>query len=569
MGLNIKHPSSGPQVEEGPAKEKAAYDGTLTGVEEPEPWLHALATESGLAVFLLQKWKFVYVNPTFTAVTGYALSDLYTLRLSRIVGIDEASRQQWIAMLRKPKTNERHSIRFLTKLGQERILSVGLTPVALGGKSALLGSFIDVTEYPSAQEALQMSERRYRAIFDNAMEGIYQTTADGRYIDANQSCARMFGYADPKVLMSEVTDIARQIYVDPAERQEIQRILEEADRIEGREVQVFRRDGQKIWISLNMRPVRNSAGTVLYYEGTNQDITERKRAEERLRRQNMLIESMIKNIPVDFWVRNREERVVLQSDASAAIWGSLIGTATAESGVGDANQGLWDANNKQALAGKVVQGETRYVHEGKERIVHSIVAPVRSGNEIQGTIGINIDVTDQKQAEAIIRESYKTLEKEVAKRTAQLTKSKEEVESKTRALQELNTALRVLLRQRDHDRKDLEARFISNVKELVLPYIEKAVKGPLTPQQAVCLGIAEANLREIISPFLRTVRKLNLTPKEISVASLIKDGRTTKEIAEIMGIATSAVDSHRNNIRNKLGLRSRKVRLQSFLHSLT
>ena len=569
MGLNIKHPSSGPQVEEGPAKEKAAYDGTLTGVEEPEPWLHALATESGLAVFLLQKWKFVYVNPTFTAVTGYALSDLYTLRLSRIVGIDEASRQQWIAMLRKPKTNERHSIRFLTKLGQERILSVGLTPVALGGKSALLGSFIDVTEYPSAQEALQMSERRYRAIFDNAMEGIYQTTADGRYIDANQACARMFGYADPKVLMSEVTDIARQIYVDPAERQEIQRILEEADRIEGREVQVFRRDGQKIWISLNMRPVRNSAGTVLYYEGTNQDITERKRAEERLRRQNMLIESMIKNIPVDFWVRNREERVVLQSDASAAIWGSLIGTATAESGVGDANQGLWDANNKQALAGKVVQGETRYVHEGKERIVHSIVAPVRSGNEIQGTIGINIDVTDQKQAEAIIRESYKTLEKEVAKRTAQLTKSKEEVESKTRALQELNTALRVLLRQRDHDRKDLEARFISNVKELVLPYIEKAVKGPLTPQQAVCLGIAEANLREIISPFLRTVRKLNLTPKEISVASLIKDGRTTKEIAEIMGIATSAVDSHRNNIRNKLGLRSRKVRLQSFLHSLT
>lgn len=569
MGLNIKHPSSGPQVEEGPAKEKAAYDGTLTGAEDPEPWLHALATESGLAVFLLQKWKFVYVNPTFTAVTGYALSDLYTLRLSRIVGIDEASRQQWIAMLRKPKTNERHSIRFLTKLGQERILSVGLTPVALGGKSALLGSFIDVTEYPSAQEALQMSERRYRAIFDNAMEGIYQTTADGRYIDANQSCARMFGYADPKVLMSEVTDIARQIYVDPAERQEIQRILEEADRIEGREVQVFRRDGQKIWISLNMRPVRNSAGTVLYYEGTNQDITERKRAEERLRRQNMLIESMIKNIPVDFWVRNREERVVLQSDASAAIWGSLIGTATAESGVGDANQGLWDANNKQALAGKVVQGETRYVHEGKERIVHSIVAPVRSGNEIQGTIGINIDVTDQKQTEAIIRESYKTLEKEVAKRTAQLTKSMEEVESKTRALQELNTALRVLLRQRDHDRKDLEARLISNVKELVLPYIEKAVKGPLTPQQAVCLGIAEANLREIISPFLRTVRKLNLTPKEISVASLIKDGRTTKEIAEIMGIATSAVDSHRNNIRNKLGLRSRKVRLQSFLHSLT
>ena len=88
------------------------------------------------------------------------------------------------------------------------------------------------------------------------------------------------------------------------------------------------------------------------------------------------------------------------------------------------------------------------------------------------------------------------------------------------------------------------------------------------PQQLTNLNILEANLNEIVSPFLHTIRQLNLTPRETQIAALIKDGKTTKEIAVIIGVATSSIDSYRNKIRTKLGLTSKKANLQSYLQSL-
>jgi len=94
-------------------------------------------------------------------------------------------------------------------------------------------------------------------------------------------------------------------------------------------------------------------------------------------------------------------------------------------------------------------------------------------------------------------------------------------------------------------------------------------KGRLDPQQRSHLSILETNLNEIVSPFLHTIRQLNLTPRETQIASLIKDGKTTKEIAEIIGVATSSIDTYRNNIRSRLGLNNKKVNLQSYLQSIT
>jgi DNA-binding CsgD family transcriptional regulator len=107
------------------------------------------------------------------------------------------------------------------------------------------------------------------------------------------------------------------------------------------------------------------------------------------------------------------------------------------------------------------------------------------------------------------------------------------------------------------------------VKRLVIPYVEKMKKDRLDPQQRSHLNVLETNLNEIVSPFLHTIQQLNLTPRETQIASLIKDGKTTKEIAKIVGVATSSIDSYRNNIRSKLGLNNKKVNLQSCLQSLT
>jgi PAS domain S-box-containing protein len=182
--------------------------------------------------------------------------------------------------------------------------------------------------------------------------------------------------------------------------------------------------------------------------------------------------------------------------------------------------------------------------------------------------GIFWDITEHKQMEEKLERQGKRLKRIVEERTAELRRSKEDLESKSRTLEGLNTALKVLLHRREEDRKEMEERFVSNVKQLVLPYVEEMKKGYPSPHHHSCLSIIESNLKELMSPFLHSVRQLNLSPREIQVASLIRDGKRTKEISDIIGVAPSAIDFYRKNIRRKLYLNNKKHNLQSYLQSL-
>lgn len=146
--------------------------------------------------------------------------------------------------------------------------------------SQLLGIAI---ERRRAEEALQRAEVKYRGIFENAVEGIFQTTPDGRFIAANPAMARMLGYESPLELITHRVDIERQHYVEPGRRAEFQRLIQERGIVERWELQVYRKDGSKIWTSENVRVVCDEDGMPLYYEGTVEDVTYRKRAEEAQR----------------------------------------------------------------------------------------------------------------------------------------------------------------------------------------------------------------------------------------------------------------------------------------------
>ncbi len=146
--------------------------------------------------------------------------------------------------------------------------------------------------------------------------------------------------------------------------------------------------------------------------------------------------------------------------------------------------------------------------------------------------------------------------------------AEETLDVKSRTLEDVNTALRVLLKQREEDKSELEENILSNVKELILPYVERLKKSRLEASQASAVQIIESNLKEITSPIVRKMQAFDLTPKELEVVSYLKVGKTTKQIAELLGVSSRAVEFHRYNIRKKLGLDQKKMNLRSYLLSI-
>jgi DNA-binding CsgD family transcriptional regulator len=159
-------------------------------------------------------------------------------------------------------------------------------------------------------------------------------------------------------------------------------------------------------------------------------------------------------------------------------------------------------------------------------------------------------------------------ERKLAERA--LKEKEAELEIKAKNLEEVNIALRVLLKQREGDKAELEEKVLSNVKDLVLPYLEKLKMTSLDANQISYMSILESNLSDIISPFSRRLssKYLGLTPTEIRVANLVKDGKTTKEIAEFMNVSDKTVQTHRDNIRKKFGIKHKKTNLRTYLSSL-
>ncbi len=149
--------------------------------------------------------------------------------------------------------------------------------------------------------------------------------------------------------------------------------------------------------------------------------------------------------------------------------------------------------------------------------------------------------------------------------------SKTELESQKVNLEEANIALKVLLRQRDEDKQEMEQKVLTNIKDLVFPYIEKLKRAPLRAKDLTNVDIIETHLNEVISPLLQHLSHLSilLTPQEMQIAALVKDGKTSKEIADVLHVSETTVHFHRKNLRNKLGLKNKSTNLRSYLLSLS
>jgi PAS domain S-box-containing protein len=141
----------------------------------------------------------------------------------------------------------------------------------------------DITDQREAEEERRRAEEKYRSIFENAVEGIFQSTVDGRFLTANPAMARIFGYGSPEELLGAISNIRDQLYVEPGRREDFYQLALRDGFVSGFEIQMQRKDGTLVWVAANARAVYDADGSISGYEGTLEDITERKRAEEALR----------------------------------------------------------------------------------------------------------------------------------------------------------------------------------------------------------------------------------------------------------------------------------------------
>jgi PAS domain S-box-containing protein len=273
----------------------------------------------------------------------------------------------------------------------------------------------DTVERKLIEEALRRTEEKYRKIFENATEGIFQATDDGRILSANPAFARIHGFDSPEEFIRSVPDITR-LHVDPEGRTEMLRLLHREGRLENYEIRMFRRDDGMRWISLNAKLVRDNTGKPLFHEGTMQDITRRKEAEEALRESE-----------------ERYRTVVEQAnDAIAIIRGTkhlfvntrfveMFGYSTPEEVLAlpiNFNIHPDDLERVLSIVTQTLEGEAaplRYEFKGVTRtgaIIHIEVSAtnITYGGDLVTFVYLR-DITERKAVEEALIESHRELER--------------------------------------------------------------------------------------------------------------------------------------------------------------
>jgi len=277
-------------------------------------------------------------------------------------------------------------------------------------------------------DAIRVAEGKYRRIFENALEGVFQSSLDGHFLSANPALAKILGYVTPDELLARAGDSTDGLYVDQAQHGRLLELLQEQGAVADYEVQLLRKDGQVIWVSISARMVRNANSQPLLTEGFLADITERKRAENALRLSSERLQLATRVANIGIWDWNIVKNELVWDDSMYQLYGirredfggaydSWIRTIHPE------DKAHTDGEIQAALRGeheyapeyRIIRtdGSIRYIKANSQTTKDREGKPLRM-------IGTNIDITELKQAETSIRTLNQELEQRVAERTGQL-----------------------------------------------------------------------------------------------------------------------------------------------------
>ncbi|MEG5136338.1 MULTISPECIES: PAS domain S-box protein [unclassified Microcoleus] len=282
------------------------------------------ATSNGIAIADARQpdKPIVYCNPAFERITGYDRSEIigHNCRFLQGPDTDRAA----VAQIRVA-LQEQHDCKVVLKNyrkdGTPFWNELTISPVrdSSGTVTHFIGVQSDISDRKQAEEALQQAEEKYRSIFENATEGIFQTAPDGRYLSANPALARMYGYDSPSELIAKCS--AKNLYADRTRRAEFIAEITRVASLKEFESCVGRADGSTTWISENVREVRDKAGELLYYEGTVAEIADRKAAEAALRDREYWLKTAIDAVPDAINLTDGEGRWLIANDCALKLLG--------------------------------------------------------------------------------------------------------------------------------------------------------------------------------------------------------------------------------------------------------
>jgi len=345
---------------------------------ERETFSSILENNPGGVVLIHEDGEYQYTNPEFTAITGYTLEDVPNGRdWMKKAYPDPEYRKRVIESWKNDRSPEGKSIdvAFTIRCKDGELKDIEFRITHLRDRSIVVLN--DVTDRKEAEKALKESEVKYHSIFENAVEGIFQSTPEGRFLSVNPAFARMCGYSSPEEMIESITDIAGQHYVDPEKRKEFMECLDAEGLVENYEHQIYRRDGGTLWVSINARAVRDEEGKALYYEGTHENITDRKLAEERVRESAKRLSDIIQFFPDATLVVDEEGRVTSWNLAMEELTGVK---AEDMLGKGDKEYALPFYGERRPILIDLVKEaaeETEKKYEGIER----------RGNILSGEVG--------------------------------------------------------------------------------------------------------------------------------------------------------------------------------------
>jgi PAS domain S-box-containing protein len=465
--------------------------------------------------------------------------------------------------------------------GKERVLWGKANPLrnSSGYIIGAIESMRDITERKQIEEALRESERRLSDIIEFLPDATFAIDRTGKVIAWNRAIESI-----TEVKAIDIVGKGNHEYALPFYRTRrpilIDLVFKSNEKIEKKYNYIRREEDvltaearvqlqgkeRVLWGKAN--PLRNSSGYIIGAIESMRDITERKQIEEALRESERRLSDIIEFLPDATFAIDRTGKVIAWNRAIENMTGvkakDMMGKGNYEYAIpfyGERKPLFLDLvfkrdknleqsySNLQRLDNILIAEKEISDFRGERVFLWGKAGPLYDdkGNII-GAIETIRDITEQKQ----IENSLRTRE--------------QELEVKNVQLEDLNATLRVLLKQRGNDRNDLEETVLANVKKLIVPFLEKMTIEPINAKTRAYLETLESNLRDIISPFAHKIssKYVNLTNREVQIASLIKDGRATKEIAEMLNLSESSINIHRYNMRKKLGL-SKKHNLHAYL----